>query len=68
LSPGRGEEGSGLATVTVAEEQVVTVKKTVTLVMSEAEARRIVARIEVAPRVTGDDGNDIAGQIERALL
>jgi hypothetical protein len=56
-----------MATVTVTEEPVTQVKKTVTLVMSEAEAQRVMIRLGTTPRVVGDDGNDIAAQIDGVI-
>ena len=56
-----------MATVTVSEEPVTTVKKTVTLVMNEAEARRVSERLNVDPPIAGDDGVSIGSAIWFAL-
>ena len=58
-----------MATVTVAEESqvVTTVTKTVTVVLSEAEAGRVAQRLQADPKVLGDDGAAIGAQILIAL-
>jgi hypothetical protein len=59
-----------MATVTVATEEIpqpTVTRKTATLVLSEAEANRVAARLQQTPNVLGDDGGEIGLQIQIAL-
>lgn len=56
-----------MATVTVNEETISVVKKTVILELSEAEVGRIIPRLNMAPRVTDDNGVEIGPAITTAL-
>lgn len=68
-TPSRRRKVQVMATVTVHEEEqtVTTIVKTITVVLSEAEATRVAERLQVVPKVLGDDGGEIGLSIQFVL-
>ena len=56
-----------MATISVSEETVTVIKKTVTVALSEAEGRRVAERLSIDPKTLADDGVDLGPAILAAL-